>query len=158
MLLCLTQFQSIMSYAATQFQLTQSGFKCYVVQVLLGTCWSFEKMKASGNDRTWKYGRAHVIGQPFRKETTHHLRLFVKNSFPKKTKKKPYKILIETNGAIKPVTLPMVMWLDGWGPLIVSHHPAKFYGHKHCGAGGMFLIVEKHDSTCLFKSSNIVYH
>ena len=81
----------------------------------------------------------------------------LKIAFQKK-QKKPYKILIETNGAIKPVTLPMVMWLDGWGPLIVSHHPAKFYGHKHCGAGGMFLIVEKHDSTCLFKSSNIVYH
>ena len=33
---------------------------------------------------------------------------------------------------------------------MVSHHPAKFDGHRHCGSGDlMFLVVEEQDSTCL---------
>ena len=32
---------------------------------------------------------------------------------------------------------------------MVSHHPAKFGGHRHCGSGDtMFLVVEGQDSTC----------
>ena len=32
---------------------------------------------------------------------------------------------------------------------MVSHHPAKFGDHKHCGSGDiMFLIVEKENSRC----------
>ena len=28
-----------------------------------------------------------------------------------------------------------VMWLYGWEPTVVSHHPAKFGGHRHCDSG-----------------------
>ena len=32
---------------------------------------------------------------------------------------------------------------------MVSHHPAKFGGHGHCGSGDvMFLVVKDQDSTC----------
>ena len=32
---------------------------------------------------------------------------------------------------------------------MVSHHLAKFGGHRHCGSGDvMFLVVEGQDSTC----------
>ena len=32
---------------------------------------------------------------------------------------------------------------------MVSHHPAKFGGHRHSASGDiMFLVVERHDSTC----------
>ena len=31
---------------------------------------------------------------------------------------------------------------------MVSHHPAMFGGHIHCGSGDMFLMVEEQDSTC----------
>ena len=32
---------------------------------------------------------------------------------------------------------------------MVSHHPATFGGHRHCGSGViMYLVVEKQDSTC----------
>ena len=31
---------------------------------------------------------------------------------------------------------------------MVSHHPATFGGHRHCGSGVTFLVVEKQDSTC----------
>ena len=30
---------------------------------------------------------------------------------------------------------------------MVSHHPAKFDDHMHCGSGGMFLVVEGQDFT-----------
>ena len=30
---------------------------------------------------------------------------------------------------------------------MVSHHPAKFGGHRHCGCG-VFLVAEEQDSTC----------
>ena len=40
------------------------------------------------------------------------------------------------------------MWLYGWEPLIVSHPPAKFGGHGHCGSGDLFLVVEEEDSRC----------
>ena len=34
-------------------------------------------------------------------------------------------------------------------PLKVSHHPAKFGGHRHYGSGDrMFLVVEVQDSSC----------
>ena len=36
---------------------------------------------------------------------------------------------------------------------MVSHHLAKFGGHRYCGGAVMFLIVKEHNSTCLFKSS-----
>ena len=44
----------------TQLQSTQLGFTLLVVQVLLEACLSFKKVRASGNDRTWKYGQTHV--------------------------------------------------------------------------------------------------
>ena len=32
---------------------------------------------------------------------------------------------------------------------MVSHHPGKFGGHRHCGSGDkMFFVVEGQDSTC----------
>ena len=32
---------------------------------------------------------------------------------------------------------------------MVSHHPAKFGGHRHCGSGDMmFVVVEGQESTC----------
>ena len=32
---------------------------------------------------------------------------------------------------------------------MVSHHPAKFGDHRHCGSGDtMFVVVEGQDSTC----------
>ena len=31
---------------------------------------------------------------------------------------------------------------------MVSHHAAKFGGHRHCGSGDMFLVVEGEDSSC----------
>ena len=35
---------------------------------------------------------------------------------------------------------------------MVSHHPAKFGGHKHCGSGDMMLLViEGQDSTFQFQ-------
>ena len=35
----------------------------------------------------------------------------------------------------------MVMWLGGLKPLKISHHPAKFSGHRHCGSGVMSYFV-----------------
>ena len=32
------------------------------------------------------------------------------------------------------------MWLYGLEPLKLSHHPAKFGGHRHCDHGDMILI------------------
>ena len=34
-----------------------------------------------------------------------------------------------------------VMRFYGWEPLIVSHHPAKFCGHRHCGSGDIAYVV-----------------
>ena len=31
---------------------------------------------------------------------------------------------------------------------MVSHHPAKCGGHRHCGSGDMFLVVKGQDSIC----------
>ena len=31
---------------------------------------------------------------------------------------------------------------------MVSHHPARFGGRRHCGSGVMFLMVEVLDFTC----------
>ena len=31
---------------------------------------------------------------------------------------------------------------------MVSHHPARFGGRRHCGSGVMFLMAEMLDSTC----------
>ena len=28
------------------------------------------------------------------------------------------------------------------GSLMVSHHPGKFSGHRHCGSGDKFLVAE----------------
>ena len=36
----------------------------------------------------------------------------------------------------------------GWLLLKVSHHPTKFGGHRHCGSGDVFLMVERQYSTC----------
>ena len=30
---------------------------------------------------------------------------------------------------------------------MLSHHPAKFGGHRHCSGGDMFLVVEEQDIT-----------
>ena len=34
-----------------------------------------------------------------------------------------------------------VMWLYGQKLLKVSHHPATFLGHKHCGSGDIMVLV-----------------
>ena len=35
-----------------------------------------------------------------------------------------------------------IAWLCGWGPLILSHHPAKFGVHRPCESGDItFLFV-----------------
>ena len=31
---------------------------------------------------------------------------------------------------------------------MVSHHPAKFGGHRHCGSGNMFLVGKEENSRC----------
>ena len=31
---------------------------------------------------------------------------------------------------------------------MVSHHCAKFGGHRHCCSGDLFLVVEEEDSRC----------
>ena len=31
---------------------------------------------------------------------------------------------------------------------MINHHPAKCGGHRHCGSGDMFLVVERQDSIC----------
>ena len=31
---------------------------------------------------------------------------------------------------------------------MVSHHPAKFGDHRHCGSGDMFLVTEEENSRC----------
>ena len=31
---------------------------------------------------------------------------------------------------------------------MVSHHPAKFGGHRHCSSGDMFLVVQEQYSAC----------
>ena len=35
-----------------------------------------------------------------------------------------------------------VIWFYRWKPLMISHHLAKFGGHKQCGTGNMYLVVE----------------
>ena len=42
--------------------------------------------------------------------------------------------------------------------MIVSHHPAKFGGHRHCGSGDIiFLVVEEKDTTSLLNSTNTIF-
>ena len=31
---------------------------------------------------------------------------------------------------------------------MVSHHPSKFRGHRHCGSGDMLLVAEEENSRC----------
>ena len=53
-----------------------------------------------------------------------------------------------------------VMWLYGWEPLIVSHHCAKFIGHRRCGSGDIkFLVVEEEDSrrSCCLSLKDIAW-
>ena len=41
------------------------------------------------------------------------------------------------------------MWFYGWESLVVSHDPAKFGDHRHCGSGDiMFLVGEGENSRC----------
>ena len=41
------------------------------------------------------------------------------------------------------------MWPYGWEPLIESHHPVKFDGHKHYGSIDIFLlVVDEQNSMC----------
>lgn len=52
-----------------------------------------------------------------------------------------------------PVAL-MVMWLNGWKPLILSHHAANFGGFKYCGSGdNTFLICHKISQCHIVKGS-----
>ena len=37
--------------------------------------------------------------------------------------------------------VPKVMWLHGWKPLIVGHHPAKDHGNKNEGSGDVFNLL-----------------
>ena len=38
------------------------------------------------------------------------------------------------------------MLFYGWGPLMVSHHPAKFGDHSYCGSGDVtFLVAEERE-------------
>ena len=41
-----------------------------------------------------------------------------------------------------------VMSFYGQKPLTVSHYPAKFGGHKHCGHGDLFLVAEEDYFRC----------
>ena len=41
---------------------------------------------------------------------------------------------------------------------MVSHHPAKCGGHKHCGSGDiMFLVAEEKNSKCSRFSSSLMF-
>ena len=41
------------------------------------------------------------------------------------------------------------MLFDWWQSLMVSHHSAKFGGHRHCGSRGiMLLVAEEENSRC----------
>ena len=31
---------------------------------------------------------------------------------------------------------------------MISHHSAKFGGHRHCGSGEMFLVAKDENSRC----------
>ena len=35
------------------------------------------------------------------------------------------------------------IWPYGWGPLIISHIPAKFSGHRHCHSKDIQFLVVK---------------
>ena len=50
-----------------------------------------------------------------------------------------------------------VLHLYGWEPLTISHHPAKFGGHRHCGSEDMFSMIEEQDSLHSLKSVITVY-
>ena len=43
------------------------------------------------------------------------------------------------------------------GPVMATHHPAKFGGHRRCVSEGiMFLVTEREDSKCsLFNPENL---
>ena len=51
----------------------------------------------------------------------------------------------------------LIKGLCGWEPVIVSHHFAKFGGHRHCGSGDMLLVVEELDSKCLLTSAITIF-
>ena len=34
------------------------------------------------------------------------------------------------------------------GAIMISQNLAKFDGHRQCGSGNLFLVVEQHDSLC----------
>ena len=35
----------------------------------------------------------------------------------------------------------IVTWLYGWGPLILSHQPVKFWVHRPCKSGGITFLI-----------------
>ena len=42
--------------------------------------------------------------------------------------------------------------------LMLSHHPAKFGGHRLCGSGDkMFLVAEKEDCRCFHFNPPLLY-
>ena len=45
----------------------------------------------------------------------------------------------------------------GWEPLLVSHQPGKFGGHRHCSNGDMFLVAEEEDSRCSCLNSPLLF-
>ena len=41
---------------------------------------------------------------------------------------------------------------------MVSHHPAKFGGHRHCGSGDvMSLVVEEEDLRCSCSNPQLLF-
>ena len=50
-----------------------------------------------------------------------------------------------------------VMWFYAWESLMLSHHPAKFVGHRHCGSGDiMFLVAEEENCRCSCFNPHII--
>ena len=46
----------------------------------------------------------------------------------------------------------------GWEALMVSHHPANFGGHRHCGSGDMFLVAKEENSRCSRFNSPLLFN
>ena len=52
-----------------------------------------------------------------------------------------------------------VMWLHGWLPVIIGHHPAKFGGHRPCKRGDIMFSIW-HVTSCdhvIKESRNLIF-
>ena len=41
---------------------------------------------------------------------------------------------------------------------MVSHHPAKFGGHRHCSSGDMFLVAKEENSRCCRYNPSLLFN